>query len=184
MNSSIHFSILMSIVYKSLAETSCGISILTVNYVKQCPTDAISWKMAAKRMNCESIHHNCLPTRRLNNKPSEFQFHCLINPWINATLEVCAFNRTIIGHCAEFNIGGAIVQDNYDADCTKHDPPCPSSYNSAEAYKYKTCYKLVAQHRKRTQNVLKSSCKRWFGHLEVIVLSIFLTLNPGTAFYN
>uniref|UniRef100_K1QCU5 Uncharacterized protein n=1 Tax=Magallana gigas TaxID=29159 RepID=K1QCU5_MAGGI len=40
------------------------------------------------------------------------------------------------GHCAEFNLGGATVQDNYDADCTKHDPPCPSSYSSAEAYKY------------------------------------------------
>lgn len=184
MNSSIHFSILMSIVYKSFAETSCGISILTVNYVKLCPTDAISWEMAAKKMNCESIHHNCLLTRRLNTKPSQFQYHCLLNAWINATLEVCAFNRTIIGHCAEFNIDGAKVQDNYDADCTKHDPPCPSSYNSAEAYKYKTCYTLVAQHRKRTQNVLKSSCKRWFGHLEVIVLSIFLTLNPGTAFDN
>lgn len=41
----------------------------------------------------------------------------------------------LIGHCAEFNLGGATVQDNYDADCTKHDPPCPSSFNSAEAYK-------------------------------------------------
>lgn len=82
---------------KSIAQKSCGISVSTVNYVKQCPTDAISWKMAAKRMNCESISHNCLPTRRLNTKPAEFQFHCLINAWINATLEVCAFNCTIIG---------------------------------------------------------------------------------------
>eukprot|EP00105_Crassostrea_gigas_P041389 XP_019925537.1 PREDICTED: uncharacterized protein LOC105334874 isoform X1 [Crassostrea gigas] len=142
--------------------------------------------MAAKSMNCESLIHNCLPNtkHRFNTKPVKFQYHCLINAWINATLEVCAFNRTIIGHCAEFNLGGATVQDNYDADCTKHDPPCPSSYSSAEAYKYKTCYKLVAQRRKRTQNELKSSCKRWFGHLEAIVLSIFLSLIMGTAFLN
>lgn len=85
--------------FQTLAETPCGISVLTVNYVKQCPTDAISWKMAAKRMNCESLIHNCLPNtkHRLNTKPVKFQYHCLINAWINATLEVCAFNRTIIG---------------------------------------------------------------------------------------
>lgn len=85
--------------FQTLAETPCGISVLTVNYVKQCPTDALSWKMAAKRMNCESLIHNCLPNtkHRLNTKPVKFQYHCLINAWINATLEVCAFNRTIIG---------------------------------------------------------------------------------------
>lgn len=85
--------------FQTLTETPCGISVLTVNYVKQCPTDALSWKMAAKRMNCESLIHNCLPNtkHRLNTKPVKFQYHCLINAWINATLEVCAFNRTIIG---------------------------------------------------------------------------------------
>lgn len=40
-----------------------------------------------------------------------------------------------IGFCTEFNTKGAMIQDNYAADCTSHDPPCPKSYNSAEAYK-------------------------------------------------
>lgn len=42
-----------------------------------------------------------------------------------------------LGYCAEFNILGSVIQDNYYADCTNHDPPCPSVYNSAEAYKCK-----------------------------------------------
>lgn len=41
----------------------------------------------------------------------------------------------MIGFCTEFNTRGAIIQDNYAAKCTNHEPPCPTSYNSAEAYK-------------------------------------------------
>lgn len=40
-----------------------------------------------------------------------------------------------IGYCAEFNTRGAMIQDHYATDCTYHEPPCPSNYNSAEAYK-------------------------------------------------
>lgn len=54
---------------------------------------------------------------------------------MNATVEVCALNRSILGYCAEFNTDGALIQENYNADCRKYDPPCPKIYNSAEAYK-------------------------------------------------
>lgn len=40
-----------------------------------------------------------------------------------------------IGYCAEFNTAGALIQENYGADCRKYDPPCPKIYNSAKAYK-------------------------------------------------
>lgn len=39
------------------------------------------------------------------------------------------------GYCAEFNADGALIQENYNADCRKYDPPYPKIYNSAEAYK-------------------------------------------------
>lgn len=29
------------------------------------------------------------------------------------------------GYCAEFNADGALIQENYNADCRKYDPPCP-----------------------------------------------------------
>uniref|UniRef100_A0A8W8JGH1 Uncharacterized protein n=2 Tax=Magallana gigas TaxID=29159 RepID=A0A8W8JGH1_MAGGI len=132
--------LLVYIIYhlkKSMAFTSCGISILTVNYVKQCPEDSKSWQMAAKRMDCDGIEQDCQQGIRADSHQFVFQYHCVINVWRNATLEVCAFNRTLLGYCAEFNILGSVIQDNYYADCTKHDPPCPSVYNSAEAYKCK-----------------------------------------------
>lgn len=137
---------------KVLALTFCEKSILTVRYVEKCPTDSTSWKIAAEKMNCESIEQNCSQTGR-----DHFQYHCVINAWMNATLEVCALNRTIIGYCTEYNINGAVIQDNYGADCTKLNPPCPTSYNSAEAYKYQTCYDLVKRNRKMAEYTVKGS---------------------------
>lgn len=32
---------------------------------------------------------------------------------------------------------GRVIQENYNADCTTHDLPCPQLYNSLEAYKCK-----------------------------------------------
>lgn len=131
---------------KVLALTFCEKSILTVRYVEKCPTNSTSWEIAAEKLNCKSIEQNCSRTGR-----DQFQYHCVINAWMNATLEVCALNRTIIGYCAEYSINGTVIQDNYGADCTKFNPPCPSSYDSAEAYKYQTCYDLVRSNRKMAE---------------------------------
>lgn len=81
-----------------MAFTSCGISILTVNYVKQCPEDSKSWQLAAKRMNCDGIEQDCQQGIRADSHQFVFQYHCVINVWRNATLEVCAFNRTLLGN--------------------------------------------------------------------------------------
>lgn len=32
---------------------------------------------------------------------------------------------------------GQVIQEHYNAECTKHGVPCPELYNSAEAYKCK-----------------------------------------------
>eukprot|EP00105_Crassostrea_gigas_P035145 XP_019919293.1 PREDICTED: uncharacterized protein LOC105319322 isoform X2 [Crassostrea gigas] len=157
---------------KILAITLCEKSNLTVRYVEKCPTDFTSWKIAAEKMNCESIEQKCSQTGRYR-----FQYHCVINAWRNATLEVCALNRTIIGYCTEYSIKGIVIQDNYGADCTKFNPPCPASYNSAEAYKYQTCYDLVKRNRKMTEYaVTKHPCSasdiRLCDKLVVPILSI------------
>lgn len=81
-----------------MAFTSCEISLLTVNYVNKCPTDAESWQVAGRRMNCEGIKQDCLQGIRADSHQFVFQYHCVINVWRNATLEVCAFNRTILGN--------------------------------------------------------------------------------------
>lgn len=160
------------------ALSSCEESASTVQIVKRCPTDSESWKMAAKNMNCEAIKQNCSQSSNRHH----FQYHCVINAWMNVTLEVCAPNRTIFGYCTEYNIMGRVIQENYHADCRNLDPPCPSFYNSAEAYKYQSCYQLVTKNhqtieysyedeKKPVINVISTS-DGIRGDLAVIFLSI------------
>lgn len=131
-----------------LAFTKCQKSLLTVEHGTSCPKDAASWQIAASNMKCDSIQQECSKSLGLDPQRYIFQYHCLINSWMNATVEVCALNRSILGYCAEFNTDGTLVQENYNADCRKYNPPCPNIYNSAEAYKYQSCFDLVFKHRK------------------------------------
>lgn len=159
--------------------TSCKESAMTVRIVKRCPEDLSSWENAAKSMKCESIEHNCLNTI-ISKGQHRFQYHCVINAWMNATLEVCAINRIIFGYCTEYNVLGQVIQENYNAECTTHDPPCPLFYNSTEAYKYQTCYDLVRKNRRKTDKDedsqspdLRSTSERLTGNLALIFLSMF-----------
>lgn len=136
------------------AITFCEKSTMTIKYVEKCPSDAESWKIATEKMNCESIEQRCSDSV---NGRHQFQYHCVINAWRNATLEVCALNRTIFGYCTEYNIYGTVIQENYGADCTKFNPPCQSAYNSADAYKYQTCYDLVKRNHKMAEYIVKDS---------------------------
>lgn len=155
--------------------SSCEESASTVRPVERCPADSKSWEMAAKNMNCGAIKQNC---SNIHN----FQYHCVINAWMNETLEVCAPKRIIFGYCTEYNVMGRVIQENYLADCTTHDPPCPPFYNSAEAYKYQSCYQLVKKNhqtieysnedeKKPVVHVISTS-KRLHGDIAVIFLSI------------
>lgn len=96
-----NYSIIITIQYHQFlitfqvsAYTQCEYSLLKVNYVRDCPTDAVSWNKAAERMDCQSIKQNC---SGLNPQQHVFQYHCVVNGWMNATLEVCVFNRSILG---------------------------------------------------------------------------------------
>nr|XP_034331054.1 uncharacterized protein LOC117690691 isoform X3 [Crassostrea gigas] len=158
--------------------SSCEESARTVRAVERCPTDSESWEMAAKNMNCGAIKQNCSQSSNRHH----FQYHCVINAWMNETLEVCALNRTIFGFCTEYNVMGRVIQENYYAYCKDLDPPCPSFYNSAEAYKYQSCYQLVKKNHQKIEysnedikkpviHVLSTS-KGLHGDIAVIFLSI------------
>lgn len=71
--------------------------MLTVRNVTSCPTDEVSWNERAGKMNCESITQNCAMTLGLDTQTHRFQYHCLINSNMNATVEVCALSRYILG---------------------------------------------------------------------------------------
>ncbi|XP_062579295.1 uncharacterized protein LOC134241249 [Saccostrea cucullata] len=116
----------------------CLASLPTINYIKQCPDTREKWTTAAKLKGCENIKHTC------TSKEEKLQYHCVINSFGNATLDVCAPTWYIAGYCTEFNEEGLLIQDHYAKDCTEFDNPCPTRYLSTDAYKYQGCYKLLA----------------------------------------
>lgn len=169
------------------AFTGCQKSILTVRHVASCPTDAKSWGEAAKKLNCDSVTQNCALSLGLNTQKHRFQYHCLVNSHRNATVEVCALNRLILGFCAEFDITAAVVQENYNADCKTHNPTCPKFYDSAEAYKYQSCYELVrAQGKPRTQKLARDPAPKSYrlrsSSNSLIGSSLMLTLSTVILF--
>lgn len=114
----------------STIEASCPLANKTAEIVSSCPQTDEEWEKAAKRKNCENITHLC----------QSYIYHCVINAWMNATIEVCAPSRFIIGQlCTEFNFGGNKIQGNYNAKCQQ----CPVTYNSSTAFKYRECYEYV-----------------------------------------
>lgn len=180
-NSRILSLLLLMFIYTevpALFFTTCDESAGTVRSVDRCPTDARSWEIAAKNMNCDAIKHNCSQS----SSRHLFQYHCVINAWINETLEVCALNRSIFGYCTEYNVMGQVIQENYKAYCRNFTPPCPYFYNSAEAYKYQSCYKLIKKNHqtieysnkdiKKPVVHVKSTSEGLHGDIAVIFLSI------------
>lgn len=67
---------------------SCQISNETVAIVKNCPDSAEQWKEAAARKNCAAEASQC-------DEPERLKYHCVINTFVNLTLEVCAYWKTI-----------------------------------------------------------------------------------------
>ncbi|XP_048768398.1 uncharacterized protein LOC125674985 isoform X1 [Ostrea edulis] len=115
----------------------CKASKSTRTEVARCPTSESTWKEAARNKNCRSYSHDC---------QGKLKYHCVINPWQNTTLEVCA-PETVIkhGHCAEYNLRGGKIQEFYVKSCKK----CVRDYVSTEAYKYQECYEKVYKDRER-----------------------------------
>lgn len=110
----------------------------SVKTVQSCPTSKTEWDDAARRKNCSRI----ASTQRCS-AVDQFVYHCVINGYRNATLEVCAPTRIIFGHCVEFNVAGGVIQDQFSARCNESFPKCDSHYLSSTAYKYPDCYRLV-----------------------------------------
>ncbi|XP_062612889.1 uncharacterized protein LOC134274629, partial [Saccostrea cucullata] len=106
----------------------CKDSQVTETPVSSCPTTKVLWERRAHEKNCSSFPHNCL---------HELLYHCLINPWQNSTIEVCAQKAKISAdYCAEYNNKGGRIQEFYRPTCSS----CTKTYWSTEAYHYAECY--------------------------------------------
>ncbi|XP_062594948.1 uncharacterized protein LOC134256308 [Saccostrea cucullata] len=114
----------------------CKKSLETLRIVETCPSTKSEWESAAQRKNCEFHARN-----QSCSEPSKFKYHCVSNVFFNETMEVCAPERKIIGHCPEFNTQGATIQNNYDRalKCNNLSQGCPI-FLSTDTYLYSDCY--------------------------------------------
>ncbi|XP_078319287.1 uncharacterized protein LOC144620943 [Crassostrea virginica] len=133
---------------------SCSVSIETVVLVPSCPGNEEEWRKAAKQKNCPAYASKC-------DNPDKLMYHCVVNEYVNETLEVCAIQQNIVGgYCTEYNRRGNVIQLNYNRKCDSRPlalNPCPKFYLSNETFKYPLCYKLVMTSRPSTESATISS---------------------------
>ncbi|XP_062597129.1 uncharacterized protein LOC134258594 [Saccostrea cucullata] len=111
----------------------CDVSFPTISVVSYCPVSEEEWNERAVKKQCHNIPQNC---------SENLLFHCLVNVFRNATVEVCAKAIEIVGGCAEFNQEIGSIQTNVVFNCIS----CKERiYNSTDAYKYGECNQVVKQ---------------------------------------
>ncbi|XP_078322566.1 protein claret segregational-like isoform X2 [Crassostrea virginica] len=105
----------------------------TVEIVQECPRTEENWNARALLKKCNTV---C----------STSEYHCVINKEMTAYIEVCATPRYMQGYCAYFDWMDDKIKGMYQLDCSKFQSPCPTRYNSIEAYKYPSCYDAIKQY--------------------------------------
>lgn len=122
----------------------CQEAIDNIHIVLSCPTSKQDRDRAARRMKCNKF------AKLKNCTNDKLEYHCVINAFMNETLEVCAPVRFIFGYCTEFNIAGRVLQMHREAKCNNVFPKCDDRYQSNDAYKYPDCYTLVYKATQKT----------------------------------
>lgn len=117
---------------------SCEVTRSTVQVVDGCPDSEEKWKDRAAIKNCAANASQCAEPKRL-------VYHCVISPYVNQTLEVCAYAQNIVlGHCTSYSFSGNLIVRNLRTNCSAfEEKPCPYFYRSDTAYNYPECYKLT-----------------------------------------
>lgn len=132
-----HFLVILTRISKTFGKHSdfCNISRKTVQVVQRCPENLKNWKAAAERKNCSAYASQC-------TYPDRLAYHCVINPYANETLEVCAYVQNILlGYCTEYSISGNMIQRNSKMRCMLFEKnSCPVFYRSTDCFKYPDCY--------------------------------------------
>ncbi|XP_078311957.1 uncharacterized protein LOC111137276 isoform X2 [Crassostrea virginica] len=150
----------------------CPQSVPTVSYVSRCPCNAVEWRSAAAKKDCETLamHQNCTENKN-------FVYHCVLNQEATELVEVCAPIWYMSGYCARFSIADKKLINDPGLDCSGFDPPCPSRFPSNESYKYQMCYNNVLEdststyHEKRdTDNSLTVPLLATFGIITICLL--------------
>lgn len=143
-NCSLLILVVMCIVLRGIEKTteafrtSCEATRSTKQVVDDCPDSEEKWKERAAIKNCTAFASQCA-------EPERLVYHCLINQYVNQTLEVCAYAQNIVfGLCASYSFSGNSILQNLRTNCSAFkEKPCPIFYRSDKAYNYPECYELT-----------------------------------------
>lgn len=124
-------NVLVVLIQVSRCQAKTDLKIVTI-----CPTSKEEWDSAALKKNCSQFV-------ALDTNEERYEYHCVINAFLNATLEVCAPEKSMFGYCTEFNVAGQVLQNHEEAQCNEDFPRCDKVYSSADAYKFQDCYQIV-----------------------------------------
>lgn len=132
-----------------------------------CPVSEEEWRRAETRKNCAEHANKC-------SEPDKLVYHCVIDPYVNQLIEVCAYPRNIVlGHCTDYSINGNLIEPNQRTNCkTFTEKPCPDFYRSTEAYNYPGCYNLT---KKATTVIYNSKSTSNLEHVEITITSTVST---------
>lgn len=138
LNSKLRINIWIGFKQTHVVESSrffCLIPTETIQSVTRCPNNDIEWKERVAMKNCSAYANMCNGT---------YVYHCLIDTYMNKLVEVCAKPKIIhFGSCTEFSSSALRIIRNQNKSCFNFPRnPCPNTYNSTMAYKYKGCYEL------------------------------------------
>lgn len=113
----------------------CLIPNKTVQFVTSCPNNDVEWMERVEMKHCSAYANMCNGT---------YEYQCLIDTHINKLVEVCAEQKVIhFGACTDFSFSALRIIQNQKKNCSNFpENPCPNTYNSTMAYKYKGCYEL------------------------------------------
>lgn len=169
--------ILVNYIYCGTSSTSSEIGLVlkeSVKIVDNCPDSKEKWREAAEKMNCAEFAGN-------RSNPEEFEYHCIINSFLNQTQEVCAKNVVIFeGSCAEYSASANKIQGSQHANCTNFSPSCPYVYNSREAFKYPGCFTLTNKNQTKKTGENASAELKPILH---VILCLMVIAYSGRPFY-
>ncbi|XP_048740442.2 GTPase IMAP family member 6-like [Ostrea edulis] len=114
----------------------CSESRRTVEFVKECPGNKAEWNERKVLKSCHTI------TNTTCNYGRPLEYHCLLNPHRNESMEVCAPDTIIPKDtCPEYSLKGERINGVFNCS-TKLGSSCPKKqYHSNTVIEYRSCIK-------------------------------------------
>lgn len=145
------FLLLILISHPAVVSTGeqCSASLPTVRVVQTCPRNESELSHAQQQKKCEHLAKNQKCTT-----PAKFKYHCVLNAFLNETIEVCAPEIYSQGLCVKFDEGTLLQM--FGENCTSYSHPCSTRFLSSDPLQYLQCNDLKQKRIDSTRTTVPS----------------------------